>query len=264
VTITSQGEWDTSPMNEQAMLVIVPTYNEAESAPRLITALLEVLPALHILIVDDASPDGTADICQKIADADSFGRVHILRRTGKRGFSSAYIAGFKWGLAKDYGALIQMDADGSHRPIDLVTLISKFEGNSSIDCIIGSRWTKGGSVVNWPKHREVLSRTANTYAKIVLGIKVNDMTAGFRIYRKNLLEKIDFENVISDGYCFQIELLIKIVTLGARVVEAPITFMEREFGVSKMRTNIIFEAISRVTFWGLQRALKIGGRNNAR
>ncbi len=246
------------------MLVIVPTYNEVESAPRLITSILEVLPALHILIVDDESPDGTADICQKMADADSLGRLHILRRVGKRGFSSAYIAGFRWGMAKDYAALIQMDADGSHRAIDLASLITKFENDQSIDCLIGSRWTKGGSVVNWPKHREVLSRTANTYAKIVLGIKVNDMTAGFRIYRKNLLEKIDFENVISDGYCFQIELLIKIVTLGARVVEAPITFMEREFGVSKMRTNIIFEAISRVTFWGLQRALNIGGRNNAR
>jgi dolichol-phosphate mannosyltransferase len=251
-------------MINQQMLVIVPTYNEVESAPRLITSILEVLPALHILIVDDESPDGTADICQKMADADSLGRLHILRRVGKRGFSSAYIAGFRWGMAKDYAALIQMDADGSHRAIDLASLITKFENDQSIDCLIGSRWTKGGSVVNWPKHREVLSRTANTYAKIVLGIKVNDMTAGFRIYRKNLLEKIDFENVISDGYCFQIELLIKIVTLGARVVEAPITFMEREFGVSKMRTNIIFEAISRVTFWGLQRALNIGGRNNAR
>jgi dolichol-phosphate mannosyltransferase len=251
-------------MGSSNMLVIVPTYNEAESAPRLITAILEVLPALHILIVDDESPDGTADICQKIADTDSLGRVHILRRVGKRGFGSAYIAGFKWGMAKDYAALIQMDADGSHRAIDLASLITKFEKDQSIDCLIGSRWTKGGSVVNWPKHRELLSRTANTYAKIVLGIKVNDMTAGFRIYRKGLLEKVDFDEVISDGYCFQIELLIKIVNLGARVVELPITFMEREFGVSKMRTNIIFEAISRVTFWGLQRALKIGGRNNAR
>jgi dolichol-phosphate mannosyltransferase len=251
-------------MGSSNMLVIVPTYNEAESAPRLITAILELLPALHILIVDDESPDGTADICQKIADADSLGRVHILRRVGKRGFSSAYIAGFRWGMAKDYAALIQMDADGSHRAIDLASLITKFEKDQSIDCLIGSRWTKGGSVVNWPKHRELLSRTANTYAKIVLGIKVNDMTAGFRIYRKGLLEKVDFEDVISDGYCFQIELLIKIVTLGAHVVEAPITFMEREFGVSKMRTNIIFEAISRVTFWGLQRALNIGGRNNSR
>jgi dolichol-phosphate mannosyltransferase len=251
-------------MINQQMLVIVPTYNEVESAPRLITSILEVLPALHILIVDDESPDGTADICQKIADADSLGRVHILRRVGKRGFSSAYIAGFRWGMAKDYAALIQMDADGSHRAIDLASLITKFEKDQSIDCLIGSRWTKGGSVVNWPKHRELLSRTANTYAKIVLGIKVNDMTAGFRIYRKGLLEKVDFDKVISDGYCFQIELLIKIVTLGARVVEVPIMFMEREFGVSKMRSNIIFEAISRVTFWGLQRALKIGGRNNTR
>jgi dolichol-phosphate mannosyltransferase len=226
-------------MINQQMLVIVPTYNEVESAPRLITSILEVLPALHILIVDDESPDGTADICQKMADADSLGRLHILRRVGKRGFSSAYIAGFRWGMAKDYAALIQMDADGSHRAIDLASLITKFEKDQSIDCLIGSRWTKGGSVVNWPKHRELLSRTANTYAKIVLGIKVNDMTAGFRIYRKGLLEKVDFE-------------------------EAPITFMEREFGVSKMRTNIIFEAISRVTFWGLQRALNIGGRNNSR
>jgi dolichol-phosphate mannosyltransferase len=251
-------------MNGQQMLVIVPTYNEAQSVPRLIASVLELLPALHILVVDDESPDGTADICQKIADADSLGRVHILRRVGKRGFSSAYIAGFRWGMAKDYAALIQMDADGSHRAIDLASLITKFENDQSIDCLIGSRWTKGGSVVNWPKHRELLSRTANTYAKIVLGIKVTDMTAGFRIYRKGLLEKVDFDKVISDGYCFQIELLIKIVTLGVRVVEVPITFMEREFGVSKMRTNIIFEAISRVTFWGLQRALNIGGRNNSR
>ena len=242
-------------MNGQQMLMIVPTYNEAQSAPRLIAAVLELLPAIHILVVDDGSPDGTADICQSIADADSLGRVHVMRRKGKRGFSSAYIAGFKWGMTQEYKALIQMDADGSHRPIDLVSMIINFENNAAIDCVIGSRWTEGGSVVNWPKHREILSRTANTYAKLMLGLKVNDMTAGFRVYRRSLLVQIDFGTMVSEGYCFQIEMTRKIVALGAKIKEVPITFVEREFGVSKMSGNIVIEAMSRVTLWGMQRFL---------
>ena len=251
-------------MNGQQMLVIVPTYNEAQSAPRLISSVLELLPAIHILVVDDGSPDGTAEICQSIADADSLGRVHVMRRAGKQGLGSAYIAGFGWGAARGYKAMIEMDADGSHRPIDLVAMVAAFDADETIDCLIGSRWMPGGKVVNWAKQREALSRGANKYAKFMLGLKVNDITAGFRIYRTSLISRIDFTTVGSEGYCFQIEMTRKVVALGAKIKEVPITFVEREFGVSKMSGNIVIEAMSRVTVWGLQRALKVFGRNNTR
>jgi dolichol-phosphate mannosyltransferase len=242
-------------MNGQATLVIVPTYNEAQSAPRLISSVLELLPAIHILVVDDGSPDGTADICQSIA-ADSLGRVQVMRRAGKQGLGSAYIAGFGWGAARGYKAMIEMDADGSHRPIDLVSMVAAFESDESIDCVIGSRWMPGGKVANWAKRREALSRGANKYAKFMLGLKVNDITAGFRLYRSNLLAKIDFATVVSEGYCFQIEMTRKVVGLDAKIKEVPITFVEREFGVSKMSGYIVFEAMSRVTIWGLLRIIE--------
>ena len=243
-------------MNGQQMLVIVPTYNEAQSVPRLISSVLELLPAIHILVVDDGSPDGTANICQSIADADSLGRVHVMRRAGKQGLGSAYIAGFGWGAARGYEAMIEMDADGSHRPIDLVGIVAAFDADESIDCVIGSRWMSGGKVVNWAKQREALSRGANKYAQFMLGLKVNDITAGFRVYRSNLLAKIDFATVVSEGYCFQIEMTRKVVGLGAKIKELPITFVEREFGVSKMNGNIVIEAMSRVTLWGLSRIFR--------
>ena len=240
-------------MNGQQMLVIMPTYNEAESAPISITALLEFLPSINILVVDDSSPDGTAEICQSIADKDSLGRIHIMRRDGKRGLGSAYIAGFGWGATRGYKAMIEMDADGSHRPIDLLAMVAAFDSDESIDCVIGSRWMPGGKVVNWAKQREALSRGANKYAKFMLGLKVNDITAGFRVYRTSLISHIDFATVVSEGYCFQIEMTRKVVALGAKIKEVPITFVEREFGVSKMSGNIVIEAMSRVTVWGLLR-----------
>jgi dolichol-phosphate mannosyltransferase len=187
-----------------------------------------------------------------------------MRRAGKQGLGSAYIAGFGWGASRGYKAMIEMDADGSHRPIDLVAMVTAFESDESIDCVIGSRWMPGGKVVNWAKQREALSRGANKYAKFMLGLKVNDITAGFRVYRTSLISRIDFATVVSEGYCFQIEMTRKVVGLGAKIKEVPITFVEREFGVSKMSGNIVVEAMSRVTVWGLQRALKISGRNNTR
>ena len=240
-------------MQSSKMLVIVPTYNEAQSVPRLITSILELLPSMHILVVDDGSPDGTADICQRIADLDLSKRVHVMRRAGKQGLGSAYIAGFAWGAQRGYLAMIEMDADGSHRPIDLVTMVEAFESDDSIDCVIGSRWMSGGKVENWAKQREMLSRTANLYTKFMLDLKVNDITAGFRVYRASLLEKIDFDTVVSEGYCFQIEMTRKVVALGAKIREVAITFVEREYGVSKMNGNIVFEAMSRVTVWGIRR-----------
>ncbi|CAB4924213.1 unannotated protein [freshwater metagenome] len=240
-------------MNGQQMLVIVPTYNEAQSAPRLISSVLEFLPAIHVLVVDDGSPDGTADICQGIADGDSLGRVHVMRRAGKQGLGSAYIAGFGWGAARGYKAIIEMDADGSHRPVDLVSMIAAIDADETIDCVIGSRWLPGGKVVNWAKQREVLSRGANKYAMFMLDLKVNDITAGFRVYRTSMLAKIDFATVVSEGYCFQIEMTRKVVGLGAKIKEVPITFVEREFGVSKMSGNIVIEAMSWVTLWGISR-----------
>ena len=242
----------------------MPTYNEAQSAPLSITALLEFLPFINILVVDDSSPDGTAEICQNLANNDFLGRIHIMRRDGKRGLGSAYIAGFGWGTARGYKAMIEMDADGSHRPIDLVAMVTAFDADETIDCVIGSRWMPGGKVVNWAKQREALSRGANKYAKFMLGLKVHDITAGFRVYRTSLLAKIDFATVVSEGYCFQIEMTRKVVALGAKIKEVPITFVEREFGVSKMNGNIVVEAMSRVTVWGLQRALKIFSRDNPR
>ena len=240
-------------MADSGFLVIIPTYNEAESAPRLISSVLRLAPRVHILVVDDNSPDGTAEICQEIADGDE--RVHVMRRVNKRGLGSAYIAGFGWGLSRGFVAMVEMDADGSHRPEDLVVMLESFEADPSLDLVIGSRWVSGGTVQNWARNRALLSRSANKYAKVLLGIPINDMTAGFRVYRADLLSRIDFSAIVSEGYCFQIEMTRKVHAVGGLIHEVPITFVERQFGVSKMSSKIVIEAILLVTFWGLLRPL---------
>ena len=239
-------------MSTPRTLVIVPTYNEVESAPRLISRVTELLSDVHILVVDDGSPDGTANVVEAMAEGELDGRIHILHRKEKAGLGAAYLAGFTWGIAHRYETLVEMDADGSHRPEDLVELIKLARANPSLDLVIGSRWVDGGAVRNWAKSRELLSRAANKYAKLVLGVAVNDVTAGFRVYKTSIIEQIDFSTVMSQGYCFQIEMTRKVLALNGEIREVPITFIEREFGVSKMNAKIVVEAMLRVTLWGLR------------
>ena len=239
-------------MSTPKTLVIVPTFNELESAPRLISRVCELIPDVHILVVDDGSPDGTADVVESMAQGELVGRIHVMRRKEKSGLGAAYLAGFSWGIEHGYETLIEMDADGSHRPEDLVNLIKISRANPSLDLIIGSRWVKGGAVRNWAKSRELLSRAANKYAKLMLNVGVNDVTAGFRVYKTSIIERIDFSTVLSQGYCFQIEMTRKVLSLNGKIKEVPITFIEREFGVSKMNTKIVIEAMVRVTLWGLR------------
>ena len=238
-------------MSTPKTLVIVPTFNEIESAPRLISRVSELVPDLHILVVDDGSPDGTADVVENMAQGELVGRIFVLRRKEKNGLGAAYLAGFAWGIERGYETLIEMDADGSHRPEDLVELIKVSRANPHLDLVIGSRWVNGGAVRNWAKTREVLSRAANKYAKLMLGVGVNDVTAGFRVYTTSIIEQIDFTTVQSQGYCFQIEMTRNILALDGKIREVPITFIEREFGVSKMNLKIVIEAMLRVTYWGL-------------
>jgi dolichol-phosphate mannosyltransferase len=230
------------------VLVVIPTYNERDNLGPIVERLHAALPAAHVLVADDGSPDGTGDLADKLATSDE--RVHVLHRTEKAGIGPAYVAGFKWGLARDYAVLVEMDADGSHAPEDLPRMLDALTG---ADLVLGSRYVTGGRVVNWPKHREILSRGANLYSKLALGAKISDITAGFRAYRREVLEKIKLGNVASQGYCFQIDLAWRTVEAGFTVVEVPITFTEREVGVSKMSGDIVREALIRVTKWGLRR-----------
>lgn len=239
-------------MSTPKTLVIVPTYNEVESAPRLISRVAELLSDVHILVVDDGSPDGTANVVEAMADGELGGRIHVMRRKEKAGLGAAYLAGFTWGIARGYETLVEMDADGSHRPEDLVELIKVSRANPQLDLVIGSRWVNGGAVRNWAKSRKLLSRAANKYAKLMLGVGVNDVTAGFRVYTTSIIEQIDFSTVLSQGYCFQIEMTRKVLALNGKIREVPITFIEREFGVSKMSMKIVLEAMLRVTLWGLR------------
>ncbi|WP_062464629.1 polyprenol monophosphomannose synthase [Demequina soli] len=227
-------------------LVIIPTYNERESLPRQISAVHGAAPEVDILVVDDGSPDGTGDWAQAASETD--GRIHVLRRTAKNGLGAAYLAGFAWGLDRGYDLLCEMDADGSHRGRDLPTLLARA---SSADLVIGSRWIPGGSVVNWPRHRLLLSTGANTYVRLALGLRVHDATAGFRVYRADVLRRLALGDVESQGYCFQIDMAWRVLRAGGTVAEVPITFVEREAGESKMSGAIIREALVKVTAWGV-------------
>jgi dolichol-phosphate mannosyltransferase len=229
------------------VLVIVPTYNERDNLPMIVRRLRKALPDAHLLIADDNSPDGTGVIADEMAEKDD--HIHVLHRPGKQGLGAAYIAAFRWGLAEGYDVLVEMDADGSHQPEELHDLIDAVTGGA--DLAIGSRWVPGGKVVNWPLKRELLSRGANTYVRLMLGIPVHDATAGFRAYRATTLEKIGLNDVESQGYCFQVDLTLRTVRQGLRVAEVPITFVERTVGTSKMSRDIILEAYWRVTVWGV-------------
>jgi dolichol-phosphate mannosyltransferase len=230
-------------------LVIIPTYNEAESLPILLRELVRLRPDFNFLVVDDGSPDGTAEICEKLKGEIS--GLEVLSRPTKSGLGSAYRDGYRFALEKKFDAVIQIDADGSHRVADLAKLLEKFESNHSCDLVLGSRWIKGGSVLNWSKRRELLSRAANVYSKAMLGLNVLDSTAGFRIYKTSAIRKLDLSSIKSEGYCFQIEMTREISRIGGLISEVPIIFVERKYGESKMSGKIVVEAMLRVTYWGL-------------
>lgn len=230
-------------------LVIIPTYNEAENVEWITHAILKHQPDVNILVADDNSPDGTGEIADKLAAEDS--RVFVLHRAGKEGLGAAYRAGFAWGLERGYDVLVEMDADGSHRPEDLGKLLASAAQGTPLT--LGSRWVPGGSVVNWPKRREWLSRGASLYARTLLGLKVKDTTAGFRAFQRETLETIALDDVVSEGYCFQIDMTRHVSAAGLEVKEVPITFVERLHGQSKMSLSIVREALVKVGLWGIAR-----------
>lgn len=232
-------------------LVVLPTYNELESLPVVLERLFAHNPQVNVLIVDDASPDGTGKLADRMAKADA--RIQVLHRDAKNGLGAAYIAGFRLGLAQRFDYLIEMDADGSHRSQDLVKLI---EASTKADLVIGSRWVRGGAVENWAWHRVALSRFGNLYARTLLGVTIRDMTAGFRVFRADLLAKLIENDVASAGYSFQIEMAWRASRAGAVITEVPITFVEREFGSSKMSSAIVREALWLITRWGLRRLFR--------
>lgn len=229
------------------VLVVVPTYNEAENVEVIAERLLAAVPTAHLLVVDDNSPDGTGAIADRLA-ADE--RVHVLHRTGKDGLGAAYVAGFAWAREQGYDVVVEMDADGSHAPEQLPRLLAALE---HADLVLGSRWVEGGKVVNWPRSREVLSRGGNAYARLMLRLPLRDATGGYRAYRREVLDALPLAQVASHGYCFQVDLAWRTWQAGYRVVEVPITFVERERGESKMSRAIVLEALWKVTLWGVQR-----------
>jgi dolichol-phosphate mannosyltransferase len=236
-------------------LIIVPTYNELTNAPLLIRRIFKHIPNSDVLVVDDGSPDKTGDAIRELQQ--EFPTLHLLERKAKLGLGSAYRLGFAWGLEQSYEELIEMDADLSHRVRDLKTMIDEKELRPNTDLVIGSRWISGGRTENWPKGRELLSRGANLYVRAMLGLGVKDSTAGFRIYSAAILRRLDFQSIKSDGYSFQIEMTRAVHKLGGRIIEVPITFRERENGVSKMSNKIVREAMFLVTTWGLKRLFRI-------
>jgi len=230
------------------VLVVIPTYNERENLPLIVGRLRAAVPAAHVLVADDASPDGTGELADDLAAADD--HVHVLHRAGKQGLGAAYLAGFAWALEHQYTVVVEMDADGSHQPEQLPAILARIDRGA--DVALGSRWVRGGRVVNWPKHREVLSRGGNTYTRFALGIPLRDATGGFRAFRDTALQKLQLDSVASQGYCFQVDLAWRAVRAGLRVEEEPIEFVERSLGTSKMSQAIVVEALWRVTQWGFR------------
>jgi dolichol-phosphate mannosyltransferase len=238
-------------------LVIIPTYNERENVPLIVRRVRAAVPSAHVLVADDASPDGTGQIADHLAAGDP--QVHVLHRPGKQGLGAAYLDGFGWGSRHGFDVLVEMDADGSHQPEQLPSLLENVAAGA--DVVVGSRYVRGGSVQNWPKYRLAISRGGNLYIRVLLGIPVHDATAGFRAYRTTALEKLGLDTVESQGYCFQIDLTWRAVQLGLHIEEVPITFVERAIGVSKMNRAIFLEAMWRVLGWGIRyRARQLTGR----
>jgi dolichol-phosphate mannosyltransferase len=232
------------------VLVVLPTYNEAETIEEVLRRVRQACPEGRVLVVDDGSPDGTAELAEKVGEA--LGAIEVMRRDGRQGLGSAYRAGFVWGLREGAEALVEMDSDLSHDPGALPALV---EALADHDLAIGSRYVPGGSIPNWRLHRRLLSKFGNVYSSVMLGVPVRDMTSGFRVYRAELLRSMDIEAVKADGYGFQIEMTYRAAQRGARIVEVPISFVDRELGQSKMSSTIVFEALFLVTRWGIGRLL---------
>lgn len=228
-------------------LVVVPTYEERENLGRLVPAILAQDPELHVLVVDDASPDGTADAAEALAD--SLGQITLLRRTGQRGLGPAYRDGFRFGIARGYDVIIEMDADLSHDPAAIPALIASVRNGA--DLAIGSRYIAGGATPNWPVHRRALSRVGCLYSRRMLRLRSRDLTSGFRAYRASILDAIDLDAVDATGYGFQIQMAYHVSVAGGSIAEVPITFRDRVAGSSKMSPAIIAEAMVLVTRWGI-------------
>jgi dolichol-phosphate mannosyltransferase len=244
-------------------IIIIPTYNEAGNIEASVRSVHVALPTAHVLVVDDGSPDGTGAIANALALADD--RVHVLHRTEKSGLGDAYLAGFAWALERSYSAVGEFDADGSHPSEALPRMAAALASDARPALVIGSRWVPGGTVVNWPTSRRLLSRGGNTYAKLMLRLPVADATAGFRLYTADALRNISLSSVESKGYCFQVDLTLRVHDAGGTIVEVPIEFREREIGESKMSRAIVFEAMYKVTVWGVQRTLRqLVGRRSTR
>ena len=230
----------------ERVAVLIPTFNERDNLPRVVERVRGSVPGADVLVLDDNSPDGTGDVADGLAAADE--RVHVLHREGKEGLGAAYLAGFSWALEHGYDAVVEMDADGSHRPEHLPVML---EAAADADLVIGSRYVRGGRVVNWPAGRKVMSIAGNAYIRAVLGMPVRDATAGYRVYRAQTLRTIGLDDVESAGYCFQTDLTVRTVRAGLTVVEVPITFIEREVGDSKMDGDVVRESMTRITGWGV-------------
>jgi dolichol-phosphate mannosyltransferase len=232
------------------VLVVIPTYNESDNIRIIVERVRRAAPVVDVLIADDNSPDGTGVIADELAAADP--QVQVLHRPGKQGLGAAYIAGFGWARERGYDAVVEMDADGSHAPEELPRLL---DAAREADVVLGSRYVRGGKVVNWPVRRLLLSRGASLYTRLALGLPVRDATGGYRVYRTPVLDKIEVDEVASQGYCFQIDLAWRAYRNGLRIAEVPITFADRERGTSKMSSNVVGEAFWRVAAWGAQARL---------
>ncbi|MEP6480294.1 MAG: polyprenol monophosphomannose synthase [Rhodoglobus sp.] len=231
------------------VLVVLPTYNEIESLERMLGRLRQAVPSADVLIVDDSSPDGTGELADRLAAADP--GVSVLHRPAKDGLGRAYLAGFARAIEGNYDYVVEIDADGSHDPDELPTMLAVAEDGA--DLVIGSRWVAGGEVRNWPWLRQAISRGGNWYARTALRSRIRDITAGFRVYRVSALRDLNLGGVSSQGYCFQVELAWLLEKSGHAVQEHPITFVERATGRSKMHPGIVLEALARVTVWGISR-----------
>ena len=238
------------------VIIVLPTYNERQNLEIIVGRIRQSVPDADVLVVDDNSPDGTGDLADKLAETDR--HVEVMHRTEKAGLGRAYVAGFTWALERGYDVIVEMDADGSHRPEDLPSLLAAL---SDAHAVIGSRYVPGGTVVNWPRSREILSRGANMYNRLMLGFSVKDSTGGFRAYRAATLRRLDLSNIESAGYCFQIDMTLRVLQAGLKLTEVPITFVERERGTSKMSNAVIREAFFRVAQWGI--TARLNGRSAA-
>jgi len=227
--------------------ILVPTFNELHTLPSILHRIFQESQDFHVLVIDDNSPDGTGRLAEQLKS--QYKNLEVLHRKQKNGLGAAYIEGFLNSL-EDFDVLVEMDADGSHDPKNLHQLLEKI---NDYDCVLGSRWVPGGKVINWPKSRQLLSQGGNIYARLMLGFKIGDSTGGYRAYRSNALKQIDLKEIDSQGYCFQVDMVRRLLEKKLTITEVPITFTERTIGSSKMSKNIVIEAFLRIGLWGIQR-----------